>query len=59
MLVSSIPHVDGACYSRPMAAIFGYCFVYNVCKIIAFVNFQEIKEIFIYFIFYFNALFIV
>jgi len=29
-----------------MAAIYRYCFVYNVCKIIAFFNFQEIKEIF-------------
>jgi len=29
-----------------MAAIFRYCIVYNyVCTIIAFVNFQEIKEI--------------
>jgi len=34
-----------------MAAIFRYGCLYNyVCKIIAFVNFQEIKETFIYYV---------
>jgi len=42
MLVSSIPHVDGACI---MAAIFRYCFAYYVCKIFLSVNFQDINEI--------------
>jgi len=32
-----------------MAAIFRYCLVYNVCKTNTFVNFQEIKEKFIYY----------
>jgi len=50
MLASSILHVDGACIICILAAIFRYCFVYNVCKNIAFVNFQEIKEILIVFI---------
>jgi len=33
---------NSACRRHPyMAAIFRYCFVYDVCKIIAFVNFQD------------------
>jgi len=46
MLVSSILHVDGACIWRPHFDIAVYIIG---CKIIAFVNFQEIKVIdFIY-----------
>jgi len=51
MLVSSIPHDDGAYNVYPMAAIFRYCFVYYVCTIIASVNFQEIKDILLFTIF--------
>jgi len=39
--------LNSACRRRlNTAAIFSYCFVYNVCKIIAFVNFQKITGIF-------------
>jgi len=42
MLASSIPHVDGGCHNYLDIAL--YIMIY-VCKIIAFVNLQEIKEI--------------
>jgi len=42
--VSSIPHVDAPVYGGHISILL--C-IY-VCMIIAFVNFQEIKEIFIY-----------
>jgi len=48
MLLSSIPHVDGAFLWLPYFVIVVYIYV---CKIIAFVNFQEIKEIFILILF--------
>jgi len=52
MLVSSIPHVDGACIWLPYFDIAVYIYV---SKIIAFVSFQEIKDIFIYlFIIYYK-----
>jgi len=54
MLASSIPHVDGACIWRPYFNIALY--ICNVCMIIAFVNFQEIKEIYIGFAFILNGL---
>jgi len=43
-LASSIPHVVGACIWLPYFDIALY--INYVCQIIAFINFQEIKEIF-------------
>jgi len=52
-LASSVPHVDGACISLYLA-VFGCHISILLCiyvwKIIAFVNFQEIEEIYIFLI---------